>query len=121
MSDIAEVIRTAISSSVSLTAYIGVIPATVEEGIGVRLNDGASPTTFFGQTATVSYPLLQIALRSKAYGTGHTDAKAILDKLNKYVDTATGVRGVTQVGDIIHLGRNSNNLHEFQVNFRVII
>ena len=124
MADISETIRTVLVTAPATTVmpiYVGTVPSTVDECIGVRLNDGAGPTTFFGQQEVIQYPLLQIYLRSATYAKGHTDAEAIRNKLNRYVDEAAGIRGVVQVGSEMHLGRNDSSLHEFQLNFRVIV
>ena len=124
MADIAVSIKTVLTTTpaiVVLPMYVGVIPSTVDEAIGIRLNDGAAPTTYFGQTEVIQYPLLQIHLRSVAYAKAYTDAEAIRTKLSKYVDKSAGILGVVQVGSVMHLGRNDNNLHEFQLNFRVIV
>lgn len=120
MADVALTLKTALESSTVLPIYVGVVPATVDEAIGIRLNDGASPSTFFGQTDTVQYGVVQILIRSKEYLAGFTDAEAIVDKLNRYVNTANNILGVVQLGSIMHLGRDNNNLHEFQLNFQVI-
>lgn len=124
MADIAEKIRTVLMASPATTVmpiYVGTVPATVDECIGIRLNDGAGPTTFFGQQEVIQYPLLQIYLRSATYTKGNTDAEAIRNKLNRYVSEDGGIRGIVQVGSEMHLGRNNSNLHEFQLNFRVIV
>lgn len=121
MSDIAASIATVLAGETVMPIYVGVVPSTIDEAIGVRLNDGAAPTTFFGQQEVIQNPLLQIYLRSSTYPKGHDDAEAIRAKLNRYVDTDSGILGVIQVGSEMHLGRNDANLHEFQLNFRVLV
>lgn len=118
MADIAEQVADLITTT-TLPVQVGSLPASIEECIGIRLNDGAAPTIFFGQQEVIQYPLIQITLRSKAYSTGSTDAKTICDLLNNYHDT--DILGITQIGDVMHLGRDTNNLHEFHINFRVML
>jgi hypothetical protein len=93
--------------------YIGNLPATPDNVICVRLT-GGSPRSLSG--TYVEEPSFQIMIRNSVYATGEalcTTVKGLL-----HGQTTTKLLMVQQQGDILYLGRDENNRHEWSLNFR---
>lgn len=114
--DLAEHIRTKYFATNPLT-FVGGWPLSEPNSIALRLWEG-STAEYFGQKST-SEPLLLVLVRHEVYATGSAWCKDFKGMFHQYSDEL--IAQMSLVGEILHLGKNAENLHEFQMTFKTIM
>lgn len=116
MVDVPELLRSLLLDDIPPT-YVGSWPAQVPNSVAIRLWDGRNQE-YFGH-ATLQMPLVLILVRHEEYAPGMSWCKQIRAKFNKYSDQHIAQMHIK--GDILHLGKNPEKLHEFQLMFNIIL
>lgn len=110
MSMITEVVSllTAVSN-----VYVGSLPTTPDNVVAIRPSGGYSRSL---SGTYVEEPTFQALIRHTSYATG--EALCTTVKTALHGKTTTKLLMVQQQGDVLYLGRDGNDRHEWSMNFR---
>lgn len=97
---------------------IGELPSSTTAGCGMVLVDGIDPLGYFG-SSSMYRPLLRFLIRSSTYPEGMGWADVIKNVLHQYHDDV--IKSCIMRGSILSLGKTTENLHEFQLTFSIIL
>ena len=94
--------------------FIGSMPTTPDNSVCIY-NTGGFPR---GLTESkLECPTFQIRVRNTSYPTGAAQCDTIKDLLHG--KSTTKILAIFQMGDVLDVGRDSNNRPEFTINFQV--
>ncbi len=103
---------------------VGELPGLTDVGCGLVLLDGAFSLEYFAtdsrsENASMFQPILRFLIRVEDYPQGAEWCDLIKDALHRYHDEH--ILQCLFSGSILYLGRNTEQLHEFQLTFTTII
>lgn len=114
----------AIGDTLVGTVNYGQVPDSPDNITVLNFTGGNSPTRSLGKfKPTVKEPSIQVRVRNKSYFNA-------LDIINKQIEILEKVSGeygdktimkLSQIGDVIPLGRDTKNRYEFTINFIIQI
>ena len=116
MLDIPEYLRSKLVEDIS-SVYIGSWPPHAPNAIAIRLWDGQNQE-YFGQR-TIFVPTVLFLIRHEEYAPAMGWCKFIKSKFHQY--RSDEIAQMSMRGDILHLGRNAERLHEFQMMFNIMV
>lgn len=100
--------------------FVGEIPSQSDIGVSLSPNDAEVIYYFLGQSETIQIPYVQCNIRTEKYTTGEEYADKVSKALNGYTD-GDNILCVRPDGRVVYLGKNEDKLHEFQLQFKVIL
>lgn len=101
-----------------LPIYVGQLPPEPAECISITESGMTSEATFFGSDNVISTPLLTCTVRTLTYPRGRTNCAIIRELLKNLI---IGNLGIVPGGNVMHLGRDEQQMHIFRLNIKTII
>lgn len=118
MKEICESILDLLPATVT-PKYVGEMPSLSTEGVAVSEAGVNRSINHFNNYKTVNNKILRFFIRSTSYNFCTDVAAEIHKKLHKYRDE--DFLGILDTGDLTYLGRNEQKMHEFQVNYTIMV
>ena len=97
--------------------FVGDWPLQSPNCVAVRLWDGSSTEDFGEQT--LFNPLVLFLFRHEDYSTAKVWCEAAKRMFHKYSDEV--IAQMLLSGGIVHLGRDEENMHVFQMSFNIML
>ena len=100
--------------------YLGSMPNSPANSVSIYPT-GGNPRSLSG--TMVEEPTFKIKVRNTNYATGETLCNTIKDLLhgvNNQTGNGNTVLLIEQQGDVLSLGRDENNRHEWAIEFRML-
>lgn len=106
---------------ITFPVYLNSRPQEVNDCITVVGNSGAAPSLSFQRTEVISYPLINLYIRSSQYSDGFEQASLVRSALFEYTDFENGIDGCTIYGDVSPIGYDDLRRAEFLLTIKCYV
>lgn len=115
---VAEYIQDILQAS-EIPATIGELPSTRNNACAINEYASGVSTEYFGDRtgSSIFNPIAKVVVRNQSYLDGMTLIERVSAILHRYSDDT--LLSVLLVGSALYLGKNTDQMHEFQATFNI--